>query len=871
MSSFANVILGNVANGGGGDSLRVAFSKINQNFANIQNGSANITVSAPVRTVAGRVGSIVLSVNDVAGAASIGYVNTLVTAANVYANLNYSSFATTVYNNISANLASNISSQASSLINSSNALAPLTGFQANLTAANVNIQNLQANLGTVVVSTIPNILSKQNTFDANLGTVTTNITTLFSNAAGQATSINTLTANAAVQKLSADYANTAISTVSVAVTSLQSNAANQESQLVYLLATTSNLWGNAGVQSSDIGNLVTAMSRVNANVTAANASIVNTSSLAQLQTNVNTINNSISATNANIASANVQITTLWANAAGQAIDLSTMFANAASQAATLIQLSNLISWATANTNSNISNIQVQVGGALGDVSTLYSNQTSLQSNINLANLNMKSYVDGRIVASQYTNSNVAAYLPTSNLALAINSSITTSNVSMKYYVDTSIASVTQTTASQANLISALNANVTAANAAITALNLGTGFVTYSDLNSNIAIVRTIVTSNVAAANAAAVTANTNMKAYVDGRIYSNSNVATYLPTDPTVIAINANVTAANAAITIIRGNITALNAALSSVTTGTYGNANVAVYLPSYAGNVTAGNVISNNHLFANGVNILSTIGAGTYSNTNVAAYLIANPPTGTYSNTNVASYLVANPPTGTYSNTNVASYLVANPINVLRNGSGTSNVTIANPNDVITFGVYNAATGTAANSFTVCSGIVHVNTTLRVFNTSQFDGNITVLGNVISNNYLFANGVSILSGVVSKTTSSWTVATGTGTYSFTVPASGTYQLWVDCNIPNGILAYNATATVTNTNVPVVGAQYAWVYNGGGTPIDFTSIPNQFVGTGNTIVRSNTAPSATTNRFDFGINNTSGNVQIVRYGWARIS
>jgi len=871
MSSFANVILGNVANGGGGDPLRVAFNKINLNFANIADGSANITIQAPVQKVAGRVGNIVLSVNDVAGAASIGYVNTLVTAANVYANLNYSSFATTVYNNISANLASNISSQASSLINSSNALAPLTGFQANLTAANVNIQNLQANLGTVVVSTIPNILSKQNTFDANLGTVTTNITTLFSNAAGQATSINTLTANAAVQKLSADYANTAISTVSVAVTSLQSNAANQESQLVYLLATTSNLWGNAGVQSSDIGNLVTAMSRVNANVTAANASIVNTSSLAQLQTNVNTINNSISATNANIASANVQITTLWANAAGQAIDLSTMFANAASQAATLIQLSNLISWATANTNSNISNIQVQVGGALGDVSTLYSNQTSLQSNINLANLNMKSYVDGRIVASQYTNSNVAAYLPTSNLALAINSSITTSNVSMKYYVDTYIASVTQTTASQANLISALNANVTAANAAITALNLGTGFVTYSDLNSNIAIVRTIVTSNVAAANAAAVTANTNMKAYVDGRIYSNSNVATYLPTDPTVIAINANVTAANAAITIIRGNITALNAALASVITGSYSNANVAVYLPTYTGNVTAGNVISNNHLFANGVNILSTIGAGTYSNTNVAAYLIANPPTGTYSNTNVAGYLVSNPPTGTYSNTNVASYLVANPINVLRNGSGTSNVTIANPNDVITFGVYNAATGTAANSFTVCSGIVHVNTTLRVFNTSQFDGNITVLGNVISNNYLFANGVSILSGVVSKTTSSWTATTGTGTYSFTVPASGTYQLWVDCNIPNGILAYNATATVTNTNVPVVGSQYAWVYNGGGTPIDFTSIPNQFVGTGNTIVRSNTAPSATTNRFDFGINNTSGGNVTVRYGWARIS
>jgi hypothetical protein len=95
--------------------------------------------------------------------------------------------------------------------------------------------------------------------------------------------------------------------------------------------------------------------------------------------------------------------------------------------------------------------------------------------------------------------------------------------------------------------------------------------------------------------------------------------------------------------------------------------------------------------------------------------------------------------------------------------------------------------------------------------------------------------------------------------------------MWVDCNIPNGILAWNATGTVTNTNVPVAGVQYAWVYNGGGTPIDFTSIPNQFVGTANTILRSNVAPSSTTNRFDFGINNTSGGNVTVRYGWVAIS
>ena len=145
----------------------------------------------------------------------------------------------------------------------------------------------------------------------------------------------------------------------------------------------------------------------------------------------------------------------------------------------------------------------------------------------------------------------------------------------------------------------------------------------------------------------------------------------------------------------------------------------------------------------------------------------------------------------------------------------------------------------------------------------------VSASGNV-TGNYILGNG-SGLTNVATQVTGSWTVPTGNSTQSFTVTPNETYYMWVDCNIPNGILAWNATATVTNTNVPVVGAQYAWVYNGGGSPIDFTSIPNQFVGTANTIVRSSTAPSATTNRFDFGINNTSGNSQTVRYGWIQIS
>ena len=141
--------------------------------------------------------------------------------------------------------------------------------------------------------------------------------------------------------------------------------------------------------------------------------------------------------------------------------------------------------------------------------------------------------------------------------------------------------------------------------------------------------------------------------------------------------------------------------------------------------------------------------------------------------------------------------------------------------------------------------------------------GNITQTSSTVK----FTGDGSGLSNVAIKTTGSWTVTTGSATYSFTVPQTGTYTMWVRGTCDNGIITWNATATVTNNNVPVLGQQYAWVYTGGGTPIDFTDIPHQFVGTANTIVRSDPPVTVPTNRFDFVINNTSGSSQTVYWGY----
>jgi hypothetical protein len=123
----------------------------------------------------------------------------------------------------------------------------------------------------------------------------------------------------------------------------------------------------------------------------------------------------------------------------------------------------------------------------------------------------------------------------------------------------------------------------------------------------------------------------------------------------------------------------------------------------------------------------------------------------------------------------------------------------------------------------------------------------------------------------ISPVTGSWDVTSGTNNYSFTVEISNTYNLWVLCNIPNGIISYNATVTVTNTNVPVLGYQYAWNYTGGGSPILFTSIPNQIIGTAGAISTASPSVGTTTNTFVFGIqNNTASNIT-VNYGYLKIS
>jgi hypothetical protein len=158
---------------------------------------------------------------------------------------------------------------------------------------------------------------------------------------------------------------------------------------------------------------------------------------------------------------------------------------------------------------------------------------------------------------------------------------------------------------------------------------------------------------------------------------------------------------------------------------------------------------------------------------------------------------------------------------------------------------------------------------------TGNTNGAFLVMNNSGNTESFKVTKETLLSGysqnAISPVTGSWTVTPGTNNYSFTVDINNTYNLWVLANIPNGIIVYNATVSVSNSNVPVIGVQYAWNYTGGGSPILFTSIPVQIIGTAGAISTASPAVGTSTNTFVFGIQNNTVSGLTVNYGYVKIS
>jgi hypothetical protein len=154
-------------------------------------------------------------------------------------------------------------------------------------------------------------------------------------------------------------------------------------------------------------------------------------------------------------------------------------------------------------------------------------------------------------------------------------------------------------------------------------------------------------------------------------------------------------------------------------------------------------------------------------------------------------------------------------------------------------------------------------------FSTFGTDGTLSLPGDLDVAGDITGNGAG-LTNVATQDSGSWTLTAGTNTVSFTVPLNGTYSMWVRGNIPNGIVVWNATATVTNNNVPAIGQQFGWYYPAPGNNLVLTSMPAQIIGTANTISNATPSVGTTTNVFEFNITNNSGNSQVVNWGYTKL-
>ena len=553
--AFANVNIGTNPADGTGDPLRTAFQKINQNFANI----ATTGNPGPVTRINGRQGDVTLTANDIVGTVTRGYVDGADIAGNVYVDQRLARLEGNVNANVVANVASSISNQANILLQSGSALQPVN---ANVTAANAAIAGLQ--------STVSSLSGTVDSITSGLGTATTNIATLTSNAALQASQIiganaAIITANSAVVQFvlaqntllqsGITGANAAIVTANTAMkgyvdavsTAWTANAGIQAGQIASLTANIgvvnltyanvaiADLQSNAGVQAGNIAYLTGQVDAINTNLTTfENINLGNQSNVTLLQSGATATNVAIVTANTAIKNYVDAVTTAWtANAGTQASTLTTLTANAASQSADIIIL--------------------------------------------------------------YANAGVQA-----NSLLGANAAIVTANTAMKAYVDTINSTLTANAGTQATSIASISNSI-------------------SNINSDLVIFETAVINN-----------NANVANVQVGITLANASIATLTANAGVqanqILAINANVTAANAA--IIAANLYQTNSltnfstyANTNFLTTSYTNSNVAIYLPTYTGNVSAGNIKSDRYLFSNGVNILSTV-AGLYSNANVTSYL---------------------------------------------------------------------------------------------------------------------------------------------------------------------------------------------------------------------------------------------------------
>ena len=782
--SFANINLGTTAGDNTGDSLRVAFDKINRNFYQV-NSSLN-TTAANVQTVAGRTGNVVLTVTDIAGAVAIGQVSNIVlNNLTNYANITYVNTRLPNISTINSSISSAIAAEDIPAIRTS-----IGALQSQITANSATLSDLQTN----AVSQASQITG------ANAAIITANTAMkayVDANAVVQANNIAGAwdTANAAVSA-------SALVPINANIVSIQSNvtAANLTA---YWLANTVN------------SGLVPAVSSLWANLTAANTA--STTANTAMKAYVDSANTAVKGY---VDSANTVMTNYVGNQVTTANTAMKSYADARDTAITTAWTANAAAQAEL-----ITSLQSNAGAQADSIA-------GANAAIITANTAMKSYADARdsaITTAWQANAGAQA-----DSIAGANAAIITANTAMKSYVDAVSTAWTANAAVQADALTVLTANAASQNTAlntltgnianlsnvtlnlassITGITTGSGFITPAQLTANL----TTINSNVAnvAVNVAVHAGNIvsignsignifNNQAFIQSNLiilYSNAasqhaqilsaNAYNITHTDTLTGQLSSNVTAANAQISVMGNTLTNTVSDVTSLknivygflggTIGAYNDANVSVYLAS--GNNATITSINSNITAANSAIITANTAMKSYVDAVTTAWTSnagaqANQLTGANAaivtaNTAMKGYVDAR----TYTNANVTSYLV----------SATGNISAGN---ITVTGAINAKKSvTTSIQLGSVSGNVAVDVSAGDYQNITTDGNVTLS---------FSN---------------WPTTGTCGTVAIEANVVSTaHNITLPSNIQNvnGITGYHAT---TLTWSPPIAGVYLFTFN----------------------------------------------------------
>ena len=446
----------------------------------------------------------------------------------------------------------------------------ITGIQANIGGSQIYanatfatqtaLQTLNANVGAYEIAT-----------DANLGTATTNITTLFANAATQAIGINNLNANLGAFET---YANATFGT---------SNYSNVN--VAAYIPTDPTI---TGIQAN-----------IGGSQTYANATFATKTALQVLDANVGAYQ---IATNANLGTATTNITTLFSNAATQATEINTINANLGAFETYANATFTVSTYSNANVAAYLPTYSGQIGG------------TIVVPNFSTAN-------------AQITGGNTSVYNSTATNKF-VGPHFDAANSAGGQLRNAGGTPQLEWGGGGGNNISVdVAININPANAQVSISPTGTGSVNikptgHLDINTpgvgfmnNVvignatptsAIFTTIQSSGNITANAGAFFIGNGSQLTGIVSSYGNTQVAAYLATntDPTISNLNANAAVQAISINNINANLGAFqtyaNATFSTGGAGTYSNANVAAFLPVYGGNISANNITVTGNLYSN-------------------------------------------------------------------------------------------------------------------------------------------------------------------------------------------------------------------------------------------------------------------------------